>query len=100
MARCRVEAERLYVAYEPLFETSGFVAPEVIVEFGARSTGEPHANRPVVCDAAAYLPGLTFSRSTPHRHVGGADLLGKGNRDSRLLPPGAPARRASVEALA
>ena len=41
VARCRAEAERLYVAYEPLFETSGFVAPEVIVEFGARSTGEP-----------------------------------------------------------
>ena len=65
MARCRVEAERLYVAYEPLFGTSGFVAPEVIVEFGARSTGEPHANRPVVCDAAAYLPDLTFPEAHP-----------------------------------
>ena len=65
VARCRVEAERLYVGYEPLFETSSFVAPEVIVEFGARSTGEPHANRPVVCDAAAYLPGLTFPAAHP-----------------------------------
>ena len=65
VARCRVEAERLYVAYEPLFETSGFVAPEVIIEFGARSTGEPHANRPVVCDAAAYLPSLTFPEAHP-----------------------------------
>ena len=64
-ARCRVEAERLYVAYEPMFEASGFVAPEVIVEFGARSTGEPHANRPVVCDAAAYLPGITFPEAHP-----------------------------------
>ena len=35
LARCRAKADRLYVAYEPLFETSGFVAPEVIVEFGA-----------------------------------------------------------------
>ena len=65
LARCRVEAERLYVAYEPLFEAIGFVAPEVIVEFGARSTGEPHANRPVVCDAAAYLPDLTFPEAHP-----------------------------------
>ena len=65
VARCRVEAERLYVAYEPLFETSGFVAPEVIVEFGAQSTGEPHVNRPVVCDAAAYLPGLAFPEAHP-----------------------------------
>ncbi len=65
VATCGVEAERLYVAYEPLLETSGFVAPEVIVEFGARSTGEPHANRPVVCDAAAYLPGLAFPEAHP-----------------------------------
>ena len=62
---CRVEAERLHIAYEPMFETSGFVAPEVIVEFGARSTGEPHASRPVVCDAAAHLPGLAFPEAQP-----------------------------------
>ena len=39
--------------------------PEVIVEFGARSTGEPHARRcPIVCDAAAYLPDLVTFRET------------------------------------
>ncbi len=65
VARCRVEAERLYVAYEPLFETSGFVAPEVIVEFGARSTGEPRKAMPIVCDAAAYLPDLVFPQTHP-----------------------------------
>ena len=65
VARVRAEAERLYVAYEPLFEASGFVRPEVMVEFGARSTGEPHANRPVVCDAAACLPDLAFPEAHP-----------------------------------
>ncbi len=65
VARCGVEAERLYVAYEPLFETSGFVAPEVIVEFGARSTGEPRKAMPVLCDAAAYLPDLGFPQAHP-----------------------------------
>lgn len=60
VATCKAEADRLYVSYDPLIETSGFVYPEVIVEFGARSTGEPHANRPVVCDAAACLPDLVF----------------------------------------
>ena len=64
-ARCRVEADRLHVGYEPMFEASGFVYPEVIVEFGARSTGEPHANRPVVCDAAALLPELAFPEAHP-----------------------------------
>ena len=76
VATCRVEAERLYVSYEPLFEAGGFVAPEVIVEFGARSTGEPHTSRPVVCAAAAYLPGLTFpeARVLPSLSVGEESL--------------------------
>ncbi len=30
------------------------------MDFGARSTGEPHIVHPVVCDAAAHLPGLAF----------------------------------------
>ena len=64
-ARVRADAERLYVAYEPLFEASSLVYPEVIVEFGARSTGEPHANRPVMCDAAAGLPDLAFPEAHP-----------------------------------
>ncbi len=64
-ARCRAEGERLLVHYEPLFTASGFVRPEVIVDFGARSTGEPHTNRPVVCDAAAHLPDLVFPEAHP-----------------------------------
>ena len=64
-ARVRADADRLYIDYEPLFEESGFVRPEVMVEFGARSTGEPHANRPVVCDAAAFLPDLAFPEANP-----------------------------------
>ena len=65
VARLRTDADRLYIEYEPLFEGSSFLRPEVMVEFGARSTGEPHANRPVVCDAAAYLPDLTFPEACP-----------------------------------
>ena len=64
-AQVRAEAERLYIGYEPLFEETGFVRPEVMVEFGARSTGEPHTALPVVCDAAAYLPDLEFSEARP-----------------------------------
>lgn len=65
-ARVRAEGDRLYIGYESMFEESGFVRPEVMVEFGARSTGEPHSNRSIVCDAAACLPDLTFpeARST------------------------------------
>ena len=64
-ARVRAEAERLYVAYEPLFVPLGPMRPEVQVDFGARSTGEPHAVRTVVCDAAAHLPGLAFPEAWP-----------------------------------
>ncbi len=64
-AACRVEADRLYIGYEPQFTETGLVHPEVMVEFGARSTGEPHGIHPVVCDAAAHLPDLAFPEANP-----------------------------------
>ena len=64
-ARVRAEAERLYVAYEPLFVPLGPMRPDVQIDFGARSTGEPHVVRTVVCDAAAHLPGLSFPEARP-----------------------------------
>ena len=64
-ATVRVDADRLYIDYEPMFEATGFVRPEVMIEFGARSTGEPHKAVPVVCDAAAYLPNLIFPEACP-----------------------------------
>ena len=64
-ARIRTEAERLYVAYDPLFEPFGPVQPEVKVDFGACATGEPHVVRPVVCDAAPHLPGVAFPEARP-----------------------------------
>jgi len=65
VARIRAEAERLYVGYDPLLEVRGIVRPEVQVDFGARSTGEPHAVHTVTCDAAARLPGLAFPEARP-----------------------------------
>ena len=64
-AEIRVDGDRLYIAYDPLFEETGLVRPEVMVEFGARSTGEPHTVHPVVCDAAAHLPDLVFPAAHP-----------------------------------
>ena len=65
VARIRAEGHRLYIGYDSLFEETGFVRPEVMVEFGARSTGEPHKFMPVLCDAAAYLPQLAFPQANP-----------------------------------
>ena len=64
-AQVRAENERLYIGYESLFNTRGIVMPEVQVDFGARSTGEPHVVHTVVCDAATHLSGLTFPEAEP-----------------------------------
>ncbi len=64
-ADVRTEDDRIYVGYAPVFDDYSFVRPEVMVEFGARSTGEPRAQRPVECDAATHLPDLAFPTATP-----------------------------------
>lgn len=65
-ARCRVEDNRILVDYEPVFPHDYvFVEPTVVVEFGARSTGEPYAAHPVQCDAAAHLPDVEFPSARP-----------------------------------
>ena len=66
VAEVKAVEDRLYVYYEPLFEQTGLVRPEVLVEFGARSTGEPRTNQPVVCDVAAQLPDIIFPQARPN----------------------------------
>ncbi|MBX6364488.1 MAG: nucleotidyl transferase AbiEii/AbiGii toxin family protein [Gemmatimonadetes bacterium] len=65
-AEARAEIDRLYVCYEPaVAPATGYVAPEVLIEFGARSTGEPLKRMPVTCDAAPHLPMVAFPTATP-----------------------------------
>ena len=64
-AHVRADDDRVLIGYASLFDDQGFVRPEVMVEFGARSTGEPHKVRPVSCDAAAFLPDLVFPVAKP-----------------------------------
>lgn len=64
-AKASAEGGSVSIAYEALVKGSGYVRPEVILEFGARSTGEPCVVRPVVCDAAEHLPGLGFPEASP-----------------------------------
>ncbi|MCY4626841.1 MAG: nucleotidyl transferase AbiEii/AbiGii toxin family protein [Acidobacteria bacterium] len=61
----RVAGDRIHVDYDPLFGGYGPVLPNVIVEFGARSTGEPYEVRRVRCDAASLLPGIVFPEARP-----------------------------------
>ena len=64
-AELRAEGDLVFVAYEPLFENYGFVRPEVMVEFGARSIGEPREERLCGCDAASYVPDVAFPSVRP-----------------------------------
>jgi hypothetical protein len=63
-ARLQADGDKISIDYEPLTTGSGYVSPTVLVEFGARSTGEPFERRPVRCDAAEYLPGVVFPEVT------------------------------------
>jgi len=64
-AQLRLEGEKVFVEYEPLATGSGYVAPAVMLEFGARSTGEPSALHDVVCDAAGLVEGVVFPTARP-----------------------------------
>lgn len=66
-AEIRVNGDRLYISYEPLFfGPTKLMRPEVMVEFGARSTGEPRKSRAITCDVAAFLPDLAFPEARPN----------------------------------
>ena len=64
-ARLRGEEYRVWVRYEPLFSGYGLIRPEVLVEFGARSTGEPREPRRIACDAASFVPDISFPTARP-----------------------------------
>ncbi|WP_025659532.1 nucleotidyl transferase AbiEii/AbiGii toxin family protein [Rhizobium sp. IBUN] len=64
-AEVRVEADRLYIDYQAIGLGSGYVAPSVMLEFGARSTGEPASLREVTCDAVGLVEGVDFPTANP-----------------------------------
>ncbi|HMN77194.1 MAG TPA: nucleotidyl transferase AbiEii/AbiGii toxin family protein [Burkholderiaceae bacterium] len=64
-ATARAEGEQIFIDYDALGQGTGYVRPSVLLEFGARSTGEPNEPKPVVCDAAAHLQDLSFPTATP-----------------------------------
>ena len=64
-AELRAEGDQVVVAYDPLFNDYGFVRPEIMVEFGARSIGEPREERLCGCDAAGYVPEVSFPSARP-----------------------------------
>lgn len=64
-ARAVAEKDKIFIEYEALASGSGYVAPRVMLEFGARSTGEPSDPHEVACDAAPFVEGVVFPTARP-----------------------------------
>lgn len=64
-AAVRAEGDKVFIDYKPLAAGTGYVTPSVMLEFGARSTGEPSEPRAVHCDAAAHLLEVEFPAAMP-----------------------------------
>lgn len=60
------DGDKLYLHYPAKTPVHDYVTPKVMLEFGARSTGEPHSRNHVVCDMAqANLEGIIFPEANP-----------------------------------
>lgn len=64
-ATARAEGDKVFIGYAPLASGTGYIAPSVMLEFGARSTGEPSEPRAIHCDAAVHMQGVEFPTATP-----------------------------------
>ena len=64
-AYVRATGEQVFIDCESFGQGTGYVQPSVLLEFGARSTGEPNEPLAVRCDAALHLPELDFPEATP-----------------------------------
>jgi hypothetical protein len=57
--------DKLILAYPAVNTATGYSTPTIQLEFGARSTGEPHHVQPVVCDIASAIDELIFPTAQP-----------------------------------
>jgi hypothetical protein len=64
-ATSRVTEGCIFIDFRPVVASSSYALPRVMLEFGARSSGEPSAVRQISCDAAEYIPGISFPTANP-----------------------------------
>lgn len=55
----------LHIEYNALSTGTGYVLPRVLLEFGARATGEPAERCQLACDAAPFLSELALPVAAP-----------------------------------
>lgn len=59
------DQDKLLIRYPAVKAGTGYAAPTVLLEFGARSTGEPNAPHEVTCDIAPYVQDIAFPSAQP-----------------------------------
>ena len=57
--------DKLIVSYPAVKTGTGYAAPTIQLEFGARATGEPHQIHAVACDMATLIDGVDFPQAQP-----------------------------------
>lgn len=57
--------DKLIVSYPAVKTGTGYAAPTIQLEFGARATGEPHQFHAVACDMAPLIEGVEFPVAQP-----------------------------------
>lgn len=57
--------DKLIITYPAIKAGTGYVSPTVQLEFGARSTGEPHDYHEVACDMAPWVSSVQFPTAKP-----------------------------------
>lgn len=60
-----LDRDRLLLEYPLLTEESGYIPSRVLLEFGARSTGEPNSQIAIACDMDAYVSGVILPTAAP-----------------------------------
>ena len=60
-----LERNKLLFNYSPIKRGMGYTAASVQLEFGGRTTGEPHQRHAVVCDMAQAIPEIGFPTAQP-----------------------------------
>ena len=57
--------EKLIISYPQLKSGTGYATANILLEFGARATGEPHQVHAVSCDIASVIPSVIFPTARP-----------------------------------
>lgn len=57
--------DKLYLDYDAVQKGSDYVEPAVLLEFGARSTGEPAELRDVTCDLEGWNQNISLPKARP-----------------------------------